>query len=192
MPWPAVGTPRHRSSRGRCPRSSTRASSLRSRGGATLNSDQSRRNTRSRIRNHIRNAIIDFDVETTVQFDLDDARERFEEGETLNVAEIGALLATGKVENDELDELAELAEEKGVVESSMSPLQTHYAEEELDMDDVESGSSQLPASVTGTGNLMDFVQRGELLLLLDAYTSAAESDAGDDDAEADAPADDSE
>jgi hypothetical protein len=136
---------------------------------------------------------VDFDVETDVQFDLEDAQERFEKGSALTVAEIGALIATGAVDDPgEMEDLAELAQEKGVVESSVSPMQAAYAADKMDIE--EQGSDQIPVLPGDDGNdLMKFVTRGEPLMLFDAFgenqfaTDVADEDDADD-VDDDAPA----
>jgi len=113
---------------------------------------------------------VDFDVKTDVQFDIQSARERFEKGETLTIAEIGALLATGAVDEDELNQLSELAQEKGVVESSISPMQAEYSERKTGESFDGDGSIDLPTDAADTDMLKRFFIRGESLMLLDAYT----------------------
>lgn len=132
---------------------------------------------------------IDFDVETDVQFDLKDARERFENGSALTVAEIGALIATGTVDDPEqMAELAELAQERGVVESSVSPMQAAYAAEVLDVDGVGSeGVPVLAADDDETANAIDIITRGEPLMLLNAFDKVDEIDPDTDEGEDVAP-----
>lgn len=118
---------------------------------------------------------VDFNVESDVQFDIKAARKRFEEGESLTIEEIGALLATGEIGDDELDSLSELAQEKGVVETSISPLQMHYAEHETDMSTASTSaeSASFPASGARRDrdlSLRGFLARGESLMLTNAYT----------------------
>lgn len=138
---------------------------------------------------------VEFSVETDVQFDLKDARERFENGSALTVAEIGALIATGTVEDPEqMSELAELAQEKGVVESSVSPMQSAYAAEALDVDAV--GSEGVPVLATDddeTADAIDIITRGEPLMLLNAIDEADDIDiASEEDGEDVAPVESSE
>ncbi|WP_053773179.1 hypothetical protein [Halorubrum tropicale] len=132
---------------------------------------------------------VDFGVETDVQFDLEDARERFENGSALTVAEIGALIATGTVDDpDQMAELAELAQERGVVESSVSPMQAAYAAEALDIDPV--GSEGVPVLATDddeTADAIDIITRGEPLMLLNAFEKTDEVDADTDEGEDVAP-----
>jgi hypothetical protein len=126
---------------------------------------------------------VDFDVETDVQFDLKDAKERFENGAALTVAEIGALIATGAVdEEEELAELADLAQEKGVVESSVSPMQAAYAADRLDIDKVDE-SDRIPVVAGGDGaaDAMKFFTRGEPLMLSNAFKDEDADEDGDED-----------
>lgn len=134
---------------------------------------------------------VDFNVETDVQFDIEASRRRFEEGESLNVAEIGALLATGEIDEDELEDLAELAQEKGVVESSIAPLQSHYVESEMENSKPPGEKGKFP--VNTEGNLRNYFARGESLMLTNAYaeTHIPPSSKGTDDSE-DSDADSSE
>jgi hypothetical protein len=113
---------------------------------------------------------VEFDVDTDVQFDLESAYERFQNDETLTIAEIGALLATGKVDNDEVGDLAELAQEKGAVESSVSPMQAEYTSQMTDEEfDTDEGVS-MPADAASS-QVAGLLTRGEALMLTDAYNS---------------------
>jgi len=114
---------------------------------------------------------VDFDVQTDVQFDIESAQERFQQGESMTITEIGALMATGEVEGEELEELAELAREKGVVESSISPMQTDNSPGfQPDADDNVS----LPSGLANRDIIQDLFMRGESLMMLDAYHSGFE------------------
>jgi hypothetical protein len=108
---------------------------------------------------------VEFDVQTDVQFDIENARERFEQGESMTIAEIGALMATGEVKGEELEELAEIARERGVVESSISPMQMDSPWGFQATDENVS----LPSGLAGEDVIQDLFMRGESLMMLKAY-----------------------
>lgn len=109
---------------------------------------------------------VEFDVETNVQFDLEDARERFERGESLTIAEIGALLTTGEVDDgEELQRLAELSREKGVVRSSISPMANLSSNRSSSDRDAVS----LPTEAADAEIIQDLLMRGEAMTMMNAY-----------------------
>jgi len=89
-------------------------------------------------------------------------------------------------------ELAELAQEKGVVESSVSPMQSAYAAEALDIDAVGSEGVPVLATDDETADAIEIITRREPLMLLNAFEKADDIDIQakeDDDATAVEPSD---
>jgi hypothetical protein len=118
---------------------------------------------------------VEFDVETDVQFDIDSAVERFESGAALTVSEIGALIATGKVDDpEEMAKLADLAQEKGVVESSVSPMQAAFFSGPLGSEE----RTHIPAGDERTRHETKYLIRGEPAALM-GFTDNDADDADD-------------
>ena len=118
---------------------------------------------------------VEFDVQTDVQYDIDDAREKFEEGGSLTISDIGALIATGEIEDpEELQELAQSARDKGIIQSSISPMQDRYINKRIEdgefpgFNDGDSIPVDVPQSVRG------LFSRSEPLMLLDAAKQRGE------------------
>jgi len=74
-------------------------------------------------------------------------------------------MATGEVQGEELEELADLAREKGVVESSISPMQVDYPWGIQATDE----NISLPSGLADEGIIQDLFMRGESLMMLEAY-----------------------
>jgi hypothetical protein len=113
---------------------------------------------------------VDFDVDTNVEFDLGDAREKFENGSSLTMSEIGGLIASGTVEDpEEIQRLAELAREKGVVESSVSPMRADYFinSQRLDLDFERGDSFTVPVGNPEHYDTVKMLTRSEPNHLLD-------------------------
>lgn len=56
---------------------------------------------------------VDLSVEVVQHHDLDEALEKFEAGDSMTYEEIGALLASGRLEEGDVERLADLATEQG-------------------------------------------------------------------------------
>lgn len=127
---------------------------------------------------------VTFDVETEVQYDIDSAREKFEGGDALTISDIGALIATGEVsDQEELQELADAAQENSVIQSSISPMQAQYVTSKLQeiSDDDEDHSigeeTSFPVS-DAEGPVLSMFSRSEPIMLYDAATDRGEDPLG--------------
>jgi hypothetical protein len=102
---------------------------------------------------------VDFDVTVRERYDIEAAREQFETGENMTYEQIGALMASGEIEEDELAELASLARKRGVGPHTSGPDDPPIPGNPTRADLVDHGASiRIYDSERGRGLIYDLTE----------------------------------